>query len=186
VAKDEREQIGARSKEVHKGRQQRQKLEAEVGDRPSVEPKAVTRPVKVKLPKSAIVAQSADKLDKDDAPPKSTAAPEADIKIEPKARKPRGNGKIPIVEPKETGDKPRPERPVTERKPPKVEAKPPMPEMKPDKPPKVEVKKPQVDAKPPKVHAKPPQAESKRRRPKDEPKGLPKDGGKKDKPRNEK
>jgi hypothetical protein len=64
-------------------------------------PSARTEPIKVKLPKSAIVARPAEELGKDRAPPKRQEAPEPDLKVEAKPRKTRAKGETPKSEAKE-------------------------------------------------------------------------------------
>jgi len=151
VAKEEREQIGQRGQEFRVAREERQKLEAAAADPSTEAPVRTVKPVKVKLPKTPIVAQSVERLGKDDAPPKAIESPQPDPKIEPKPRKPRGNAEAPR-EPKETNREPKLEAPTAEPKPPKVEPKP----------------------EPPKAEPKPPKAEPKPEPPKAEPKEAPK------------
>ena len=94
VAKEERQQIGQRGKKSARPAKQRQKLEAEAADPSADAPARTAKPVKVKLPKTPIVAQPVERLGKDDAPPKAIEAPQPDSKIEPKPRT-RGNAESP-------------------------------------------------------------------------------------------
>ncbi len=83
VAKEERQQLGKRGQEVQGFRATRQKVETEAV--PPAADKAAKQPgpIKVKLPRSPIVAKSADQLGKDHAPPKPHEAPKPDPKVEP-------------------------------------------------------------------------------------------------------
>ena len=98
--KPQREQFGKHQQAVRQQRDQRQKAEIQVADPSAVRPKSVgeTSRAKVKLPKSPIMAPSADRLGKDFAPPKRHEAPQADPKIAPTVRKPRDiNKSVPDV-----------------------------------------------------------------------------------------
>jgi hypothetical protein len=136
VAKDIRQQIEQRAKEVRRAREERQTLEAEAADPSPGAPVRTVKPVKVKLPKTPFVALPIERFGKDDAPPKTIEAPQPDLKIEPKPRKARGEPSTvrPTAEP-------RPERPRVEPKaePPKVEPRPAPPKVEPKTdPPKAE------------------------------------------------
>ena len=186
LAQEERQQISQRLEEYRTAREERQKLEAVATLPATGAPSGTAKPVKVKLPRTPLVAQPVEKLGKDDAPPEAIEAPKPDIKIEPKPRKPKGDPKPekPSVDPKLAPKvEPRPERPKVEPKPetpkveprperPKVEPRPERPKVEPKPaPPKVEPK-PEPRPEPPKVEPKPerPKKEPKPERPKKEPK----------------
>ncbi|MCU0785354.1 MAG: hypothetical protein MUF81_15135 [Verrucomicrobia bacterium] len=85
VAKAERQQIAQRGQEVQKSREQRRTLEAKAVDTTTRKPGAAFEPAKVKLPKSPIVARSANQLGKNQAPPKVQQSPRPDPKFQPKS-----------------------------------------------------------------------------------------------------
>jgi WXXGXW repeat (2 copies) len=115
VAKVERQQISQRGQEFRTAREERQKLEAAAVLPSADAPRGTVKPIKVKLPRTPITSQPVDRLGKD-APPQVIEAPQPDIKIEPKPRKPRGNAEGPTDLPKATKPNPRPERPKAEPK----------------------------------------------------------------------
>ena len=163
--KNERQKLGQRGQEFQKFRQERQKLEAKAEVTSPTDPVKSSKPVKVKLPTSPIVAKPAETLGKDLALPKAQDAPKLDLKVEPKpriARESKGTPKVTKAEPKI----------------PTVETKPVVPKDEPKDTPKAEPKDtPKVNPKDtPKVPPKSvPKAEPKAERPKVEPKtGLPK------------
>ena len=125
VAKDIRQQIEQRAKEVRQVRAERQRLEAEMADRLNDPAGRSYKPGKVKAPRTPYVAAPIERLGKDDAPPPRIEAPQPDIKIEPKPRKPRGNTEAPRREPTQSNPVPQPDRPALEPKPepPKAEPK---------------------------------------------------------------
>jgi len=157
VAKDIRQQIEQRTKEVRLAREERQKLEAAAADPSPGTPVRPAKPVRVKLPRTPIASQPVERLVKDDAPPPRIEAPQPDPKIEPKPRKPRNEPR-----PDRPTAEPRPERPSVEPKPepPKAEPKPERPkaEPRPERPrvdPKPEPPKTEPKPEPPKVEPKP-------------------------------
>jgi YXWGXW repeat-containing protein len=154
VPREERQQISQRGQEFRKSRSERQQLEAEAADPSTDAPARTTKPVKVKLPRTPIVAQPVDRLGQDDAPPKAIAAPQPDAKVEPKPRRPRDKVESPRA-PKAPKVEPRPDRPKVEPRPerPKAEPRP---------------ERPKVEPRPER-----PKAEPRPERPKAEPKGKP-------------
>ena len=152
VAREERQQISQRGQEFRKSRVERQKLETDATSPPADAPVKTIKPVKVKLPRTPIVAQPVERLGRDDAPPKAIDAPQPDAKVEPKPRKARGKAESPR-EPKTPKVEPRPERPKVEPRPERPKAEP-----RPGRP-KGEPKAPKVEPRP--------------ERPKAEPKGKP-------------
>lgn len=82
VATKERQQLTQRRQEVQKFRGERQRLETPAS------PAATS--AKVRFSRSPIVGRSIDQLDKHQAPPKRAAAPEPDLRVEPKPRKAGG------------------------------------------------------------------------------------------------
>jgi WXXGXW repeat (2 copies) len=115
-----RKEIGKRGQEVHKLREDRQKLEAKEAAKPAEKPgaKPVEKPVekatkptekssekpepgRAKLPRSPVTSKPADKLGKDNAPPKAHEAPKPDMKVEPKPRKAEDKPKPPREDVKE-------------------------------------------------------------------------------------
>ncbi|HUE73366.1 MAG TPA: hypothetical protein VMP01_20985 [Pirellulaceae bacterium] len=199
VATEERRQYSQRREEFRTSREERRKLEAEAAGPSTDAPAATIKPVKVKLPRTPIVAQPVDRLDKDDAPPQAIDAPELDPKVEPRPRRGRGNAE-PLREPTTTKGEPRPERPKAEPRPerPKAEPRPERPkaEPRPERP-KAEPRpeRPKAEPRPERPKAEPrperPKAEPRPERPKQEPKGKPDresadapKGKEKDQPRN--
>ena len=100
----EKQNLIQRGKEVRKFREERQSLETAAAIAAVEKPSARTEPVKVKLPKSAIVARPAEELGKDRAPPMRQEAPEPDLKVEAKPRKARAKGEVSKAESKEKPD----------------------------------------------------------------------------------
>jgi len=178
VAKEERQQFGQRGQAVHKARDERQKLEAVTTDPSADAPGRTVKPIKVKLPKSPFVAQSVERVGKDDAPPKAVEAPQADSKIEPKARKARGDAESP-PEPKVTKREPSPERPKAEPKSSKSDPRPEQPKVEPKatkreprpEQPKAEPKASKPEPRPAQPKAQPnvPKAEPRPEQPRSEP-----------------
>ena len=101
----EKQVLVQRGKEVRKFREERQKLETQAADRSAHGPAQEFAPAKVIIPRSPIVAQRAEELGKDRAPPKRHEAPEPDLKVQPKPRKQAGKRESPAKEPKEKKDK---------------------------------------------------------------------------------
>ena len=139
VAKEERQQISQRGQEFRKSRAERRELEAEASDRATDAPARTSKPVKVKLPRTPIVAQPVDRLGQEDAPPKAIEAPQPDAKVEPKPRKARDKAQSPRApqatkiepraerrkaEPEATKVEPRRERPRSEPRPERLKAEP--------------------------------------------------------------
>jgi len=85
----EKQKLVQRGNEVRKSRQERQVLETQAVGPSARDPLKGSQPARVKLPKSAIVAKSAEELGKDRAPPKRQEAPPPDPKVEGKPRKAR-------------------------------------------------------------------------------------------------
>jgi hypothetical protein len=79
-----------RGKEVRRFRQERQLLETGSESASREKSSARAEPVKLKLPKSAIVARQIDELGKAHAPPKRVEAPDPDPRVEPRPRKAGG------------------------------------------------------------------------------------------------
>jgi hypothetical protein len=179
VAKEERQQFSQRGEEFRKSRAERQKLEADAGDRSTDEPARTDEPVKVRLPRTPIVAQPVDRLGNDDAPPKAIDAPQPDTKVEPRPRRARGNAELRVApqakkgefRPERTKAEPRAERPKTGPRPErsKVEPRPERPKAEP------RPERPKAEPRPER-----PQAEPKGK-PNREPTGAPK-GGSDDRP----
>jgi hypothetical protein len=115
VDKEERQKLATHGQEIHKFREERQKLETNAADTSDDTPSKKSEPAKMKLPKSPIVAKSADQLGKEHAPPKAHEAPKPDPKVEPHPRKAGGR---PSREdkPKTTKVEPKPEAPKAESK----------------------------------------------------------------------
>ena len=133
VAKEERQQLAQRGKEVQKSREQRRTLETTRVAEPTArtsgrafEPAAqapgrTIEPTKVQLPRSPIVAKSANQLERNQAPPRPQQAPKPNLKVQPKAEP---ASRQPAVE--RSNSRPQPRRPETEQRPPpgRSEAKP--------------------------------------------------------------
>ena len=159
VAKEERERISQRGQEIRTARDERKTLEAAAADPSPGESVRITKPVKVKLPRTPIMAQPVERIDKDDAPPKAIEAPQPDVKIEPKPRKPRGNAEPNKAEPKvpkvDTKPEPPKGKPNVEPKPiPRGEPRPELPKVEPKPAPKKEPKpeRPKAEPKSPKAN----------------------------------
>jgi hypothetical protein len=87
VAKEERQQLSRRGKEVQTSREQRRTLEAQAVSTTDRKPGAVNEPARVQAPRSPIVAKQANQLAKNQAPPKAQRAPKPDLKVQPKPMK---------------------------------------------------------------------------------------------------
>jgi hypothetical protein len=188
VPKQERQQISQRAQDVHKSRDERQKLEAQASALATGEPGRSAKPVRLKLPQTSLVAQPVDRLGKADAPPKAIAAPGADSNIEPKPRSIRGKAdstterivtkREPLPEQPNAASKaavaePRSERPKTEPRAEPRRAEPKVPQVEPRaERPKAEPNAPQSEPKSerPNVGAKAPTPERPMARPNAEPK----------------
>jgi hypothetical protein len=95
VPKEQRQQIGQRGQDVQRFRQERQKLEGEAADSRAGQE---VKPTRVKQGRTPIRTQPAERLGKDQAPPKAVRAPQPDPKVAPKPRQPRqapGAGRAP-------------------------------------------------------------------------------------------
>lgn len=88
VARDERKQIGQRGQEVQKSREQRRSAEAANVIPPAPTPGVALEPAKVQLPRSPIVAKPANKLGRNQAPPKIQQPPKPENKSQPPAETP--------------------------------------------------------------------------------------------------
>jgi hypothetical protein len=104
VVKEERHTLARRGQEVQKFRQQRQKLETTAVHRSEEKASRQSEPARVKFPKSPIVASRANKLAKDQVPPKRQQAPQPDLKVQPKHTKAVARSEPPRAE---SRDKPR-------------------------------------------------------------------------------
>jgi hypothetical protein len=111
VAKAERQQLAQRGQEVQKSRDQRRTVEAKVADTTTRKPGAAFEPAKVNLPRSPIVAKSANQLGKNQAPPKAPQSPKPDLKVQPKSEP---SGRQPNVNRGNT--QPEPRKPETQKK----------------------------------------------------------------------
>jgi hypothetical protein len=87
VAKEERQQLSRRGKEVQTSREQRRTLEAQAVSTTDRKSGAVNEPARVQAPRSPIVAKQANQLAKNQAPPKPQRAPKPDLKVQPKPMK---------------------------------------------------------------------------------------------------
>jgi hypothetical protein len=116
VAKEERQKISQRGREVQTSREERRTLEAQAVDTAARKPGAVFEPAKVQLPRSPIVAKPANQLGRNQAPPKAQRAPKPAPKFQPKpatlARQPSVDQSKPQPEPRqpESSKKPTPGR----------------------------------------------------------------------------
>ncbi len=88
VTKAERQKLAQRGQEVQQARDQRRTLEAKAGDMSSRKAGAIFEPVKVRLPKSPIVARSASQLGRNQAPPKVQQSPKPDLSSSPNLNQP--------------------------------------------------------------------------------------------------
>jgi hypothetical protein len=95
VDSEEKRNLVQRGKEVRQFREKRQALETPVVPTAAPDPVAESRPTRVRLPKSAIVAKPVEELSKDRTPPRRQQAPEPDPKVEAKPRKTRAKGQTP-------------------------------------------------------------------------------------------
>jgi hypothetical protein len=109
----ERQQLAQRGREIQTYRGERQKLETRMSGAPAANAPKAAEPARVKLPRSSIVGNSADRLGKGQAPPKRYEAPAPDPKVTPAPRRaggaaepPRGASEVKKGEPKgESKDK---------------------------------------------------------------------------------
>jgi hypothetical protein len=85
VARDERQKLAQRGREVQESREQRRTVEARGVDMAVRKPGAVFEPAKVQLPRSPIVARPVNQLGRDQAPPKVQRAPQPDVRLQPKS-----------------------------------------------------------------------------------------------------
>jgi hypothetical protein len=133
VAREERQKLAQRGQEVQKSRDQRRTLEARAVDTTARKPGGVFEPAKVQLPRSPIVAKSANQLGKNRAPPQAQRAPKPDPQFQPKpetaARQPN---------PDRSNPRPQPLKPEPEKKlaPGRGEAVPRERQVQPDSPPR--------------------------------------------------
>jgi len=100
---EEKQNLVQRGKEVRKFREERKALETPVVRTAAPDPVMESRPTRVRLPKSVIVAKPVEELGKDRTPPKRQQAPEPDPRVEAKPRKARNKAQTP-----ETGPAARP------------------------------------------------------------------------------
>ncbi len=100
----EKQKLAQRGKEVQKFREERQVLETPAVSTSAHDPQKGFEPARLKLPKSAIVAKSAEEFGKDRAPPKRHDAPAPDPKVEAKPRKARAKAEAPQAESREKPD----------------------------------------------------------------------------------
>ncbi|MBN2023308.1 MAG: YXWGXW repeat-containing protein [Pirellulales bacterium] len=92
VDPSERQRFRQHAQEVQRLRDERHKLEVNAAGAPAeVRAKEVV-PVRVRLPRSPIVAKPVAELDKDQVPPKTYAAPKPDANVQPKPRATRSAG----------------------------------------------------------------------------------------------
>ncbi|MEO6181597.1 MAG: hypothetical protein ABIP71_00515, partial [Verrucomicrobiota bacterium] len=120
VAQEERQKLAQRGQEVQQSRDQRRTLEAKAADTTVRRQGGVIEPVKVQLPRSPIVAKSANQLERNQAPPQPQRVPKPDPKFQPKPetgrRPPTGNRINPQPEPRkaesETRSTPRRSEPL--------------------------------------------------------------------------
>lgn len=100
----EKQHLVQRGKEVRKFREERQALETPTVSTSARDPQKAFETVRVKLPKSAIVAKPTEALSKDRTPPKRHQAPEPDPKVEAKPKKTHARAEAPQGEPREKPD----------------------------------------------------------------------------------
>ena len=81
-----RQRLSQRGLEIEKFRAERQKLETDAADASTGRPVRELQPARIRLPRSPIVARSADQLGQDHALPSKPDAPPPDLKVEPKPR----------------------------------------------------------------------------------------------------
>jgi len=112
VAREERQQLAQRGQEVQKSRDQRRTLEARAVNTPVRKPGGVFEPAKVQLPRSPIVAKSANQLGKKQAPPQAQRAPKPDLKLQPK---PETSARQPNLD--KSNPQPQPRKPESDKKP---------------------------------------------------------------------
>ncbi len=166
LGKQERQQIVQRGQEIGKFRTERQRLEAveprAAAGTPAKSSQGVERP-KMRLPTSPIVARPSEALGKDQAPPKTQAAPQLDPKVEPRLKKAEGKRELPTGEPRAKKSDPPPQLPKAE---PRIKKGDPRPEQ-----PKAEprVKKSEPQPQQPKAEPRVKKGEPRPQQPKAEP-----------------
>ena len=112
VAKEERQQLAKRGQEVQKSREERRTIESSVAATALPKPGAAIEPVRVKLPRSPIVAKTPNQSDRNHTPPKVQEAPKPDLKVQPRVQPP---GRQPNVDRSRPQSEPR--RPEPEQRP---------------------------------------------------------------------
>jgi hypothetical protein len=85
VAKEERQKISQRGREVQTSRDERRTLEAQAVSATARTPGTVVAPAKVQTPRSPIVGKQAKQFAKNQAPPAAQRAPKPDLKVQPKS-----------------------------------------------------------------------------------------------------
>jgi hypothetical protein len=125
VAKAERQKLAQRGHEVQQSRDQRRTLEAKAVDTAARKPGAVFEPARVQLPRSPIVAKSANELGRTQAPPKAQQAPKPDPKFQPQpatpGRQPSVDRSNPQAEPRKAESEKQPAPGRSEAAPPESE-----------------------------------------------------------------
>lgn len=116
VAREERQKLAQRGHEVQQSRDQRRTLETKAVGPTARKSGGAFEPAKAQLPRSPIVAKSANQLGRNQSPPKAQQTPRPDPKFQPKpetsGRQPnvnRGNSQPEARRP-ESGGKPTPGR----------------------------------------------------------------------------
>ncbi|MEX2560768.1 MAG: hypothetical protein WD403_12680, partial [Pirellulales bacterium] len=104
--KGERQRLAERGRGVHRSRAQRQQRETRRAATSADQPATESRPDRVKLPRSAMVARSAAELGEGQAPPKAQAAPDPDSQVERKPRRRPGKPETPQAGSPATGTQP--------------------------------------------------------------------------------
>jgi hypothetical protein len=122
VAPAERQKLATRSQELKKSRDQRRTLEATAADPTTRTAGEVVKPAKVQLPRSPIVAKSADQLGKGKTPPAALRSPKLNNKILPgaasTARQPEAGKDRVLTDPRQPAATPREKQALPEpRKP---------------------------------------------------------------------
>ena len=108
VARGERKQLVQRGQEVQKSREQRRTLEAKPESASAHAAGAAVEPAKVPQARSPIVAKPANKLDRNEAPPKIQQPPKPDQRVqsqpkaEPPGRQPKADQSTPPTRQPET------------------------------------------------------------------------------------
>ena len=90
VGKEERRQIGQRGQEVRRSRDERRASETKAVDTPRGMPSRESGPVRARLPRSPIAAESAERPAEGQAPPRRYEAPKPNPDVEPRPRTPEG------------------------------------------------------------------------------------------------